>query len=122
MHKIRTLSLICCFGLTGCVVADMDSSNYDYVPYIQTIQNPRTPGHTNVQQRREDLYACGVDRKYSLNSWDESFSRNRLLPGETIEQQDSRIQKIEDCMKSKGYVLWDYSQCGPRKKPSGMCK
>lgn len=67
MHGIRHLSLICCIGLTGCVVADMDSSNYDFFPYVQTFQKPQTMGHTDVQKRREDLYECGVDKKYSLN-------------------------------------------------------
>ncbi len=49
MHAIRKFSLIWCISLTGCVVADMDSSNYDYFPYVQTFQNPQTMGHTNVQ-------------------------------------------------------------------------
>lgn len=121
MHRIRKLSLVFCMVLTGCVVADMDSSNYDYFPYVQTFQKPQTMGHTNVQQRRNDLYSCGVDRKYSLNSWDESFSRNSLPPGETIEQLDIRTKKTEDCMKAKGYVIQGFSECGPRKKPSGLC-
>lgn len=121
MRRIKNLSLICCIGLTGCVVADMDSSNYDYFPYIQTFQKPQTMGHTDVQQRRIDLYDCGVERKYSLNSWDEDFNRNQLQPGETLEQLTVRTTKVEGCMKSKGYVIRDFSVCGPRKKPSGLC-
>lgn len=121
MHTIRKFSLIWCISLTGCVVADMDSSNYDYFPYVQTFQNPQTMGHTNVQKRRNDLYECGVDRKFSLNSWDNKFIRNGVPPGETIAEHDARTKKIEDCMKSKGYVLLDFSECGPRKKPSGLC-
>jgi hypothetical protein len=99
----------------------MDSSNYDYFPYVQTFQNPQMMGHTNVQKRRNDLYECGVDRKFSLNSWDNKFIRNGVPPGETIAEHDARTKKIEDCMKSKGYVLLDFSECGPRKKPSGLC-
>lgn len=121
MHGIRHLSLICCIGLTGCVVADMDSSNYDFFPYVQTFQKPQTMGHTDVQKRREDLYECGVDKKYSINSWDDTFRRNSLQPGETIDQLDTRTKKVEECMVSKGYVIHDFSECGPRKKPSGLC-
>ncbi|WP_336194806.1 hypothetical protein [Hafnia paralvei] len=121
MHGIKNLSLICCIGLTGCVVADLDSSNYDYFPYVQTFQKPQTMGHTDVQKRRDDLYECGVNKKFSLNSWDEKFRRNSLQAGETMEQLDTRTKKVEGCMKSKGYVLLDFSECGPRKKPSGLC-
>ncbi len=121
MQRIRSLSLICCIGLTGCVVADMDSSNYTSFPYVQTFQKPQTMGHTDVQTRRNDLYECGVDRKFSLNSWDEKFCRNCLKPGETIEQLTARTKKVENCMKSKGYVMQDFGECGPLKKPSGLC-
>ena len=121
MQRIRKTSLAFCIALTGCVVADMDSSNYRYFPYVQTFQKPQTMGHTNVQQRRNDLYSCGVDRKYSLNSWDEEFRRNMLEPGETDEQLDARTKKVEDCMMSKGYVIHGFAKCGPLKKPSGLC-
>ena len=121
MQRIRNLSLICCIGLTGCVVADMDSSNYRYFPYVQTFQKPQTMGHTNVQQRRNDLYSCGVDRKYSLNSWDDEFRRNMLESGETEEQLDARTKKVENCMKSKGYIIHGFEECGLLKKPSGLC-
>lgn len=121
MRGIRNLSLVCCMGLTGCVVADMDSTNYTSFPYIQTFQKPETMGHTNVQKRRNDLYECGVNKKLSLNSWDEKFRRNALQPGETIDQLITRTNKVEHCMKSKGYVLLDFGECGPLKKPSGLC-
>lgn len=121
MRGIRNLSLVCCMGLTGCVVADMDSTNYTSFPYIQTFQKPETMGHTNVQKRRNDLYECGVNKKLSLNSWDEKFRRNALQPGETIDQLITRTNKVEDCMKSKEYVLLDFGECGPLKKPSGLC-
>lgn len=121
MRRIRNLSLIFCFGLTGCVVADMDSSNYRYPPYIQTFQKPQNLGHTDVQQRRSDLYACGVSRSYPLHSWDETFRRNTLVDGESMEQHDERIFKLENCMAAKGYKIFDHGSCGPLKKPSGKC-
>lgn len=43
--------------LNGCVVADMDSSNYTSVPYVKTFQKADTIGHTDQAQRKRDLYA-----------------------------------------------------------------
>lgn len=42
------------FLLSGCVVADMDSSNYRYVPWVQLFQKPEASGLTNVAQRKVD--------------------------------------------------------------------
>lgn len=121
MNKIKKMSLVLSFSLYGCVVADMDSSNYSFPPYIQTFQKPQTFGHTDVQQRRKDLYACGVPNSYPLHSWDETFRRNSPADGESMEQHDERIFKIENCMKAKGYKMLDFGTCGPLKKPSGKC-
>ncbi|WP_458043357.1 hypothetical protein [Phytobacter sp. AG2a] len=121
MKRLKSLSLILSFSLYGCVVADMDSSNYTSVPYIQTFQKPQTMGRTDVQQRRKDLYACGVPSSHPLHSWDETFRRNSLVNGERLEQHDERIYKIENCMKAKGYTMLDFGTCGPLKKPSGKC-
>ncbi len=121
MLKIRNFALVFCIGLTGCVVADMDSTNYTSFPYVQTFQKPQTLGHTNVQKRRQDLYDCGVDRKHSLNSWDETFRRASLKPGETLAEQKARMTRVENCMKGKGYVMLDFGECGPLKKPTGLC-
>lgn len=121
MKRVKLAGLVLCFGLTGCVVADMDSSNYAYFPYVQMFQKVDTPGHTNVQQRRNDLYACGVDRSHSLNSWDTSFVRNERMPNETLKQMVTRIDEFESCMVNKGYIVHGFAECGPRKKPSGLC-
>ncbi|EPB4989571.1 hypothetical protein ACRN86_001532 [Enterobacter hormaechei] len=120
MKRIKRMSLLLIFSLYGCVVADMDSSNYSFPPYVQTFQKPQSMGHTDVQQRRKDLYACGVSKSYPLHSWDETFRRNSL-DGESMEQHDERIFKLENCMKAKGYRMLDPGSCGPLKKPSGKC-
>lgn len=121
LEIFKKVSLFFYLSLSGCVVADMDSSNYRYPPYIQTFQKPLSLGHTDVQQRRTDLYACGVSKNHPLHSWDETFRRNNLVGGESMEQHDYRISKLENCMKEKGYELFDYGSCGPLKKPSGIC-
>lgn len=105
--------------LTGCVVADMDSTNYEYVPYIQTIQKAGTVGHTDREQRKRDLYACGVGPNAALDS--EDWGLNGGPPGTTATQVRERKDKIESCMKSKGYVLFDFAECGPLKALTGLC-
>lgn len=107
------------FMLSGCVVADMDSSNYKYVPWIQLFQKPEASGRTNEAQRKADLYSCGVDRKENLD--DPQWSLNTTNPGETFEQSIKRRDKVISCMESKGYKVYGFDQCGPLKKPTGLC-
>ena len=110
--------LVSVWVLSGCVVADMDSSNYKYVPWIQLFQKPDASGKTNVQQRKADLYACGVNPRANLD--DPLWSLNGSYPGETNEQFIARTNKIQDCMSAKGYKIYDFSQCGPLKAPTGL--
>ncbi|EMH1277327.1 hypothetical protein V6A89_004341 [Enterobacter hormaechei] len=105
--------------LNGCVVADMDSSNYDYVPWIQLFQKRDASGQTNVVQRKADLYACGVNPRTDLD--DPYWSLNGSYPGETSAQFNVRRDHILSCMKEKGYHVYGFSECGPRKAPTGLC-
>lgn len=117
----KGILLVGVFLLTGCVVADMDSTNYTSFPYVQTFQKTETIGHTDVEQRRQDLYSCGVERRYPLDSNDKSWLRNAIRKGETDTQFDDRVLRVERCMKQKGYTIFGFSDCGPLKKPTGLC-
>jgi hypothetical protein len=118
MIKLIGLTFLA-INLTGCVVADMDSSNYDFVPYIKTIQKSDSLGHTDPVQRKKDIYSCGVSKNIDPDS--EQWSRSYIPPGETIEEHRKRISRIEDCLEQKGYVLLDFRKCGPLKAPTGLC-
>lgn len=106
--------------LTGCVVGNMDSSNYRFVPWIQVFQkvDPAT-GQTNIRDRKEALYSCGVDRSENLDS--KNWGLSGIREGETLKQSVERNERIFDCMKSKGYDVYGFEECGPLKKPSGLC-
>jgi len=104
---------------TGCVVADMDSSNYDYVSWIQLFQKPDVSCLTNINQRKADLYTCGVNPLTNLD--DASWSLNGQEPGETDEQANAKRNHILNCMKENGYKVYDFSECGPKKSPTGLC-
>lgn len=106
-------------NLSGCVVADMDSSNYRYVPWIQLFQKIDANGQTNFRERKEALYSCGIDRDENLD--DKHWSLNAVLPNETSEESGERKDRVIACMKSKGYTVYGFAQCGPLKKPSGLC-
>ena len=105
--------------LSGCVVGNMDSSDYQYVPYVQTFQKIGEAGHTNQTKRKADLYSCGVDKNINLD--DDSWRRGRSEPGETLQQVVARAEKIEGCMRNKGYIVYGFDQCGPLKAPTGLC-
>lgn len=107
------------FLLSGCVVADMDSTNHTAVPYSWTFQKPATLGHTDRVQRKTDLYACGVDKNIDVDS--PSWGRGASWPGETTAQFFARTEKVEACMEGKGYVVLGFDQCGPLKAPTGQC-
>jgi len=72
------------FLLSGCVVADMDSTNHTAFPYSWTFQKPATMGYTDRVQRKADLYACGVDKNIDVDS--PAWGRGSSYPGKTTEQ------------------------------------
>ncbi|MEJ5068039.1 hypothetical protein WH292_09165 [Enterobacter sp. MYb186] len=72
------------FLLSGCVVADMDSTNHTAFPYSWTFQKPATMGHTDWVQRKADLYACGVDKNIDVDS--PAWGRGSSYPGKTTKQ------------------------------------
>jgi len=96
--------------LSGCVVGNMDSSDYRYVPYIQTFQKAGQQGHTDTAQRKVDLQSCGVDKATVDNP---NWSSGSMLPGETLHQLIARGEKLNSCMESKGYIAYRYDDCGP---------
>lgn len=106
-------------SLVGCVVTNMDSSNYDYVPYIKTFQKKGSIGHTNNERRKKDLYSCGVEKNTNLD--DGTWKRGGAYPNETLQQTISRAEKIEGCMEDKGYIVYGFDDCGPLKAPTGIC-
>lgn len=106
-------------NLTGCVVADMDSSNYHYVPWIQVFQKVDSTGQTNIRDRKEALYNCGVDRNENLD--DKHWGLNGTSSNETPKEISERNDRIFACMKTKGYQVYGFAECGPIKKPTGLC-
>lgn len=106
-------------SLTGCVVGNMDSSDYEYVNYVQTFQNKESIGHTDPQKRKKDLHDCGVPQSQNLD--DGSWSRGNSKSGETLRQAVDQAEKIESCMLNKGYIVYGFDACGPLKAPTGLC-
>lgn len=106
-------------NLTSCVVADMDSTNHTSVPWIQVFQKVDSTGQTNSHERKEALYSCGVDRHENLD--DINWGLNTVYNNQTIEEMMDRKDRVISCMKSKGYQVYGFEQCGPLKAPSGLC-
>ena len=74
---------------------------------------------TNIGERREALYSCGVERRQSLD--DKHWGLNVAYELETLQDITSRNKRIFACMKSKGYQVYGFDECGPIKKPTGLC-
>ncbi|MGY6029827.1 hypothetical protein [Phytobacter sp. AG2a] len=119
MHFKSGILLAGIMQLSGCVVDDMDSSNYNYVPWIQVFQKVDVTGWTNIRDRKEALYSCGVDRRQNLD--DKNWGLNVAYENETLQDITSRNKRIFACMKSKGYQVYGFDECGPIKKPTGLC-
>jgi len=113
------MSITSVFLLSGCVVANMDSTNYTAVTYVNTFQYKSQSGHTNRQIRKKDLYDCGVPQSQNLD--DGSWSRGNSKPGEKLQQVVDRAEKVESCMSNKGYIIYGFDACGPLKAPTGLC-
>lgn len=76
------------------------------VTTIQEYQKPETIGHTDVEQRKKDFFACGV-RDYSHGNLDfTTCYEDMACYGRKSDDSDAievRSQKIRDCIKKKGY-------------------
>jgi len=116
---MRLLMLgVAALTLTGCVVGNMDSSDYDYLPYIQTFQKAGQQGHTDPVQRKVDLQSCGADKAMVDNP---NWRSGSALPRETLQQHVARNRKLNSCMENKGYIVYGSVECGPLKAPTGLC-
>lgn len=106
-------------NLTGCVVANMDSSDYTSVPWIQVFQKVDSTGQTNIRERKEALYSCGVDRSENLD--DKNWGLNHGDKDLSLQQLVDRNESIFECMRGKGYKVYGFDECGPLKNPTGLC-
>ncbi len=106
--------------LSGCipirVIPKYNPDIYLAPPAVQGYQKTNSIGHTDTEQRWKDLQACGVI-DYNRGSLD----LNASGPGETSQQVVQRRDKINGCMKEKGYVIYNRSKCINNKKLTGLC-
>lgn len=76
------------------------------VTTIQEYQKPETIGHTDVEQRKKDFFACGVKNYFNGNLDFNTCYEGMACYG--VDRPDNgeidvRSQKIHDCIKKKGY-------------------
>ena len=116
MKKFLMISLLFlhgCYWHNGCLyTAQMVNCYMDKVPFssIAYYQKIDSIGHTNINHRWRDAELCGA--KYGdSNLWS------------VIKPQDFR-NKFRICMESKGYHIFDSSECGvkePKSLNKGIC-
>jgi hypothetical protein len=127
MLKIVMVSVLLAAGLSACgclpfiprVVACYDVTDLELPPVAMTFQKDGQWGHTDYEQRKEDMIECGILReRYKDNLYDIGGTR----PGETMEQFWPRREKFLQCMHAKGYHWLGLEECGPVKENRGICK
>ena len=103
--------------LTGCIYADGCLYTPQMVncvdkgkefPYIAYFQKKEAIGHTNVNERWNDVADCGgvnISRKNNEFQIKNERTKNGVINPAVIKQ-------FETCMAKKGYVRLYYSDCG----------
>jgi hypothetical protein len=84
-----------------------------------TFQKRGQFGHTDYNQRKEDMIECGIPREEYEDNLYAFRGRN---PGETTEQFDARRERFLRCIKGKDYLWLGLEECGPVKENRGICK
>jgi len=106
--------------LNGCVpirvIPKYSPDTYNGYKAIQAYQKSDTIGHTDVEQRQQDAFACGV---INYNNGNLDLSQNN--PNLTIQQIIDRRIRIDNCMKKKGYIIDSKERCTINGKPTGFC-
>ncbi len=120
MRKTNILLFLGLFSiLTACfmpVVPSRDPDVYNDYKVIQAWQKHDAVGRTDVEQRKKDFKECGV-RKFFGGRLD----LNTQYPEMTDKQADERRDKIEKCIKLKGYFYIGKERCTRNGKPTGKC-
>jgi len=85
---------------------------------VYKLQDPDTALWVRGKNWLEILTGGGTKNRRDYNP---NWSVGSALPGENLQQIVARRDKLDSCMKSKGYTAHDYIYCGPVKAPTGLC-
>lgn len=120
MKLLNIIILLSMFVLVSCipirVVPKYNPDLYNGYKLIQAYQKKDTIGHTDVEQRKKDAFACGV-----INYNGGNLDLNVVYPDQTFEQTDKRSKSVYNCMKDKGYIIGSRLECTNNGKPTGSC-
>jgi hypothetical protein len=127
MNRIVGTSLLLVVALSACenvtliprVAGIRDASDLELPPMALTFQKRGQFGHTDYNQRKEDMIECGIPREEYEDNLYAFRGRN---PGETTEQFDARRESFLRCIKGKDYLWLGLEECGPVKENRGICK
>ncbi|WOE32908.1 MULTISPECIES: hypothetical protein [unclassified Acinetobacter] len=111
---LSTLLLASCIPIR--VVPKYNPDTYNGYKVIQAYQKKESIGHTDVEQRKRDVFECGV-RNYNAGNLDLSAQFPDMKDEDIIPRRIS----IDNCMKKKGYIISNYESCTLKGKPTGFC-
>jgi hypothetical protein len=127
MIKTVMASVLLAVGLSACegvtliprVAGIIDITDLELPPEAMRFQKDGQWGHTDYEQRKEDMIECGIPRDQYHESLGYIGGRN---PGETTQQFLARYKAFMQCMHGKGYAELGLKECGPVKENRGICK
>jgi len=119
MNRVVLASFVLMMGLSACAVPNFVTSDHELPPMVMRYQKVGQYGHTDPDQRKEDIIACGVPQE---RYGDTLAYMGGGPPSETFEQFMARRKRFSQCMKDKGYVQLGLKECGPVKENRGICK
>jgi hypothetical protein len=119
--KIAGVSFALAVVLSACTVPYYVSSDLKLPPMALTFQKRGQWGHTDYEQRKEDMIECGIPRERYEDDI-RYFQNVRTKEGETGKQYSVRRKKFVQCMEDKDYQWLGLEECGPVKENRGICK
>jgi len=127
VNKLVVVSFLLALGPSACgclpfmpyVAACYDVTDLKLPPMALRFQKRGQWGHTDYEQRKEDMIECGVLRERYNETLSDVMA---FYPKEPIEAQVVRRDKFLECMKAKDYTRLGLEECGPVKENRGICK
>lgn len=120
MKLINNIVLLSVFILISCipirVVPKYNPDTYNGYKAIQAYQKKETIGYTDVEQRKKDVFACGV-KNYNGGNLDS----NTRYPDMASKDVTPRRIRIDNCMEERDYIIHSPGKCTIKGKPTGFC-
>jgi len=128
VNKLVVVSFLLALGPSACgclpfmpyVAACYDVTDLKLPPMALRFQKRGQWGHTDYEQRKEDMIECGIPREKYQDSL--AYIGSSIPGKETTAQYMARYWTFVECLEDKGYQWLGLEECGPVKENRGICR